>query len=848
MNMEEFKNTLIELSSNLDNEILRNQIISKDKSFDFDILVDAINKYINNFDIMENFTNDALLNQIKTKIDSLLKLTYEENIVLYAVKFTQYANFIIKNAPQSKNPSKKIKDNKQSSLKSDPRTIQEKHDDVFIYLSSLEENKSVNYKDFLLTDYNELRMIINKLESSDLIENGTWFLSGDYLFHGLTFHGQKVLETLQTETIKTADVPKMDTEEIPLHKSDKIEPNNPIPQYKKSDFPNMRESGSVVNNEEYTVAEYEDRGLRLKLVAEKIKEHVPNHFVLYDKKGSLLTNDSTALRVIEGIYGSPAEIDGDFLTVHDGLFNVSKSTVEGKEEISNNVPSNHRVAIPAEVNYSSAKPAFGIEAIAKILSEIIVNIPEKSGMMVGIFGKWGRGKTYLVNKIWEDIDNNEELNYKRVNFSAWKYQDTKESWAYLYESFMQQYLLEKKNISWIAKIRISKINPNNYCRKSKVIFKKLYHWCLNKIENFLIENIKLWRLNLEKHKWFPLISFSMFFIFAIYWTIMDGGLTFIKLMVSTFGILLSIKLLLLYLKQKTTAIGLFNKYFSKKSYADYLGLQAEVENELENLIKTWVPNILDSNEKIVLFVDDIDRCNIEQIISIVDGLRVILDNPKIHNKLVIITAIDEEVLHNALAHKYDTLNDINIVKNMYQEYLEKVFIIAIKLNKLEEHEIEEFLLKIIPEMELEKSIKNDTKLSNPGKTVYESKSTKSENASHERAKNHIQDYGDISKEDFELTDEEKSYLVKSIRGLDNATPRKIKIFYYKYLILKQLFYNRLEEKDLIHKLDTHCDEKMIMDILIHISNHKTLSDFDHEGYDKDIMETLKYTSNMVSAL
>ena len=97
----------------------------------------------------------------------------------------------------------------------------------------------------------------------------------------------------------------------------------------------------------------------------------------------------------------------------------------------NRVPSNLKnpVNIPNEINISSASPSFGVESISKTLASIITRTPDKNGMMVGIFGKWGRGKTYLFNKIWDEI-RSEEHKYYRVNFSAWKYQETKESWAY----------------------------------------------------------------------------------------------------------------------------------------------------------------------------------------------------------------------------------------------------------------------------------------------------------------------------------------------------------------------------------------------------------------------------------
>ena len=72
MNIEELKNTLTELRINLDNEIIRNKIIRQDKKFNFDVLIQAIESYIQNFDVLIESTNDILLNQITTKVKSSL--------------------------------------------------------------------------------------------------------------------------------------------------------------------------------------------------------------------------------------------------------------------------------------------------------------------------------------------------------------------------------------------------------------------------------------------------------------------------------------------------------------------------------------------------------------------------------------------------------------------------------------------------------------------------------------------------------------------------------------------------------------------------------------------------------
>lgn len=487
----------------------------------------------------------------------------------------------------------------------------------------------------------------------------------------------------------------------------------------------------------------------------------------------------------------------------------------------NRVPRNLKnpVNIPNEINISSASPSFGVESISKTLASIITRTPDKNGMMVGIFGKWGRGKTYLFNKIWDAISS-EDHKYYRVNFSAWKYQETKESWAYLYESMMEQYLHDSKPCNFIT---------------------SLYR-----------KYIKLFNLNFKRYQIAPIVIFLTCVLLSIYLSIFGGSALLLKSVLSTLGVILTIKLFLIYLSHKNKAINIVKQYTDRQSYSEYLGMQAEIESEIETLVKTWIPNSKDG--KILLFVDDIDRCETSKIVKLIDGLRIILDNPEIHERLIIITAIDEGILKESIEAKYPKLTKEN-KKDLFQEYLEKIFIIGIKLNNLDHDEVREYLSKLIP-TRLNKgvSINNDndtlgisnnsaSTLDEPPikEVVLNSVSTSATPTDKNINHSNIED-------DYELSEKEEIALIDSITRLESPTPRKIKIFYYKYLILKQIFHVRLLSKELVKIWDIESDEKLIIDMLIYVSNHKNTEGFYNDNVKDSVMAELKYSANMLSIL
>jgi len=201
MNIRDFKSTLVELISNLDNTIIKNKIAEQDKSFNFDILIDAIQNYINNIDVLIESTNDELVHQIMTKAKALLQLTYEEHIQLQSVKFTQYGNFLIKHTP---NPKKEQSNNNSFDDKAlNKRTLQQKYEDTLIYLSTVKNGNNVIAKDCSLDNREELKIITNQLESENKIHKGIWTLDGNYFFKGLTFEGKSFLENIQNSLNKT---------------------------------------------------------------------------------------------------------------------------------------------------------------------------------------------------------------------------------------------------------------------------------------------------------------------------------------------------------------------------------------------------------------------------------------------------------------------------------------------------------------------------------------------------------------------------------------------------------------------------------------------------------------------
>ena len=85
-------------------------------------------------------------------------------------------------------------------------------------------------------------------------------------------------------------------------------------------------------------------------------------------------------------------------------------------------------------------PCFKVKTVASVFASHISRLQEETGQMVGIFGKWGRGKTYFKKEVEEIFENEKsKYNFTIIDFHAWKYQDTPAIWAYLYERLSEKY-------------------------------------------------------------------------------------------------------------------------------------------------------------------------------------------------------------------------------------------------------------------------------------------------------------------------------------------------------------------------------------------------------------------------
>lgn len=429
-------------------------------------------------------------------------------------------------------------------------------------------------------------------------------------------------------------------------------------------------------------------------------------------------------------------------------------------------------------------PCFKVKTVASVFANHISRLQEETGQMVGIFGKWGRGKTYFKKEV-EGIFKNEnsKYNFTIIDFHAWKYQDTPAIWAYLYECLSDEYF----GSQWFIK-NWRKFKLNFQREKSNIIKDILFLGIVFSLFTSILSLFKSGNLGLFgnlidtiKNNWWQTISGG---------TIISSLLKFWK-------------------REGTNAHELLKKYSKGISFNQHLGVQAEIEKELVILLKTWIAD--KSKERLIFFVDDIDRCSEKKIIEIVDSLRVMLEHPEIVKRVIVLVAIDEEKLEMAIRYKYrefylQTDDNFKKLEDLTREYMDKLFISGIKLQALNNDNINEFISTLVeqdwkdipkkdflskeeqPDQQMQAEvaipIKANVKKGNGLSENLGSSNLTTQNSNEETYLEELDasDVKDMFREEFmELSEE--------------LTPRQIRILYYRFQLAKNLYIKLLEAEN-----------------------------------------------------
>ena len=295
---------------------------------------------------------------------------------------------------------------------------------------------------------------------------------------------------------------------------------------------------------------------------------------------------------------------------------------------------------------------FGYSDIADKLIDIIQEV--KSPFTIGLYGKWGSGKTSickLVEKNLEDIND-----FKIFYFDVWKYEK---------DSFRRQFLIELDN-----KIFGDSLQYREKLNQSLTIPKTLS----------LKENIKIFLndLIIKIFGLFGLITLVLVLLkFAIFPYIASGNT--------------------IELFKKFIDLGLFINlfYFLLNSFKLYQGyIQIHKTDSAEGFEHFYEEALKKLNKrKLLVIIDNLDRLTSKKAVGVLSDIKTFLAKDSDNNNAVFLIPCDNEALSKHLYHIYDKEFDAD-------EFLRKFFNLTFKIPKLLNIELDDYTSEKLKETEI----------------------------------------------------------------------------------------------------------------------------------------------------
>lgn len=327
-----------------------------------------------------------------------------------------------------------------------------------------------------------------------------------------------------------------------------------------------------------------------------------------------------------------------------------------------------------------------INALSNIINHIGMN---DTPVTLGIFGSWGSGKTSLMQMLEQQLDSSSCI---PIWFDAWRYSQADALWrAFLLSvveelrtqilqddkrliNILQQQIKEDENLKSATNARIFKQKRLDMDKQLDDLINTLYR----SIERDELGEIQVdWK---EAGKSAARIALRLGFSFIP----VLGTLT--KVVEEAQG----------KIGEAEDIDSIFNIFQREKSKI-YQAQSRSLEQfylSLNKLIKDW---IVENNLRLVIFIDDLDRCLPEQALSVLETIKVFFDI----QGCIFVIGMDRAIVEQGIYVRYKDF----LSSNNYQlddqnspffsmdgrDYLEKIIQVPFEIPPIEKEVITKFL-------------------------------------------------------------------------------------------------------------------------------------------------------------
>lgn len=298
----------------------------------------------------------------------------------------------------------------------------------------------------------------------------------------------------------------------------------------------------------------------------------------------------------------------------------------------------------------TTKDCLNYKDYAQALTDFIVHKDTVPPLTIAIDAPWGSGKTSLMKMMCELL---EEKRVPVVWFNAWQYDNEESIWAALAHQIIKQTVQTKK--AWQQIELRSRLASRNVFQLSQLFIRAALIGVIaaGVVGLALTVGAALIREDTLPDAWNSINEVGTG-ISAIIWLLTSVFTGF----------------------RQATSLNL-NRYMKNPNYEERLGFLHEFREDFERILETV---ITDSEGRLVIFIDDLDRCQVDSIAEIIEAINVFLDA----KYCVFVLGMDMRTVAAALNVRYQPIE--SYLSEYYQSgaslgdhFLEKIVQITFRI-------------------------------------------------------------------------------------------------------------------------------------------------------------------------
>ncbi|MEI2691661.1 MAG: P-loop NTPase fold protein [Anaerolineae bacterium] len=277
----------------------------------------------------------------------------------------------------------------------------------------------------------------------------------------------------------------------------------------------------------------------------------------------------------------------------------------------------------------------GFEPYALALSDILLDPNTRTPLTLGLFGSWGSGKTSLMLQMQKALKEDKSRRYRTVWFNAWKYNREDALWRALLLVLLDdlERLLEKEPP---AKPKKGEANDEPAAKVLLDLLREaLYHETS-------------WSEQGERSiNWSQALTVGAGIGLNLALSFLGPGLAAVGMAADT----LQEARKELGKGAPVSKVGELAKAFRREEIVHYQAQLRSLEQFQENfarLVKMLLQPEGKTPRRLVVFVDDLDRCLPEKAIEVLEALKLFLDV----EGCIYVLALDNEAIESTIRRRY----------------------------------------------------------------------------------------------------------------------------------------------------------------------------------------------------